>query len=89
MVDQSIEHDSDVRPNKSQGKWLGLGIEKPKNNGLLGKKNTKGVILKQKGTRMAEDGEDWNGLEMMILKILADFFKYTNDDVVPLRCLRS
>ena len=29
-----------------------------KNNGLLRKKNTKGVILKQKGTRMAEDGED-------------------------------
>ena len=24
---------------------------------------------------MAEDGEDWNGLEMMILKSLANFFK--------------
>ena len=39
-----------------------LSAGKPKNNGLLGKKNTKGVILKQKGIRMAEDGEvetDW------------------------------
>jgi hypothetical protein len=33
-------------------------VGKPKNNGLLRKKNTKGLILKQKGTRMAEDGED-------------------------------
>ena len=39
------------------------------------KEETKGVILKQKGTRMAEDGEDWNGLEMTILKSLAIFFK--------------
>ena len=33
---------------------------KPKNNGLLRKKSTKGVIPKKekKGTRMAEDGED-------------------------------
>ena len=38
-------------------------------------KNTKRVILKQKGTRMAEDGEDWNGLEMTILKSLANVFK--------------
>lgn len=30
----------------------------PKNNGLLRKKNTKEVILKQKGTGKAEDGED-------------------------------
>ena len=36
-----------------------------KNNGLLRKKNTKGVILQQKGTRMAEDGEDWNWLEIV------------------------
>ena len=42
-------------------------VAKPKNNGLLRKKNTKGVCLKQKGTMMAEDGEDWNGLKMMIL----------------------
>ena len=27
------------------------------------------IILEQKGTRMAEDGEDWNGLEITILKI--------------------
>ena len=39
------------------------------------KKNTKGVILKQKGAKMAEDGEDWNRLEMTILKSLAKFFK--------------
>ena len=39
------------------------------------KKNTKGVILKQKGAKMAEDGEDWNRLEMTILKSLANFFK--------------
>ena len=30
---------------------------------------------------MAEDWEDWNGLEMTILKSLAYFSKYTNDDV--------
>ena len=29
----------------------------------------------QKGTRMAEYGEDGNGLEMAILKNLANFFK--------------
>ena len=51
-----------------------LSAEKPKSNGLLRKKNTKQVILKQKGTRMAGDGEDWNGLQMMILKSLAIFF---------------
>ena len=33
------------------------------------------MILEQKGTRMAEDDEDWNGLEMTILKSLANFFK--------------
>ena len=53
----------------------GWSVGKPKNNGLLRKKNTKRLILKQKGTRMAEDGEDWNGLEMAILKSLAKFFK--------------
>ena len=37
---------------------LNLSVGKPKNNGLLRKKNTKRVILKKKGTRMAEDGED-------------------------------
>ena len=35
-----------------------LSVGKPKTNGLLMKEKTKGVILKQKGTRMAEDGED-------------------------------
>ena len=34
---------------------------------------------------MAEDGEDWNRLEMMILKSLTIFFsKYTSHDVAPL-----
>ena len=33
------------------------------------------MILEQKGTRMAEEGEEWNGLEMKILKSLANFFK--------------
>ena len=36
----------------------GKGIGKSKTNSLLRKKNTKGVILEQKGTRMAEDGKD-------------------------------
>ena len=39
------------------------------------KEKTKEVILKQRGMRMAEDGEDWKRLEMMILKSLAHFFK--------------
>ena len=43
-------------------------------------KNTKGVILEQKGARMAEDCEDWNGL----WKVKPFFFKYTNGDVAPL-----
>ena len=33
---------------------------------------------------MAGDGEDWNGLEMTILKSSAIFFKNTNDEVAPL-----
>ena len=41
-------------------------------------------MLKQRGTSMAEDGEDWNGLEMTILKSLAHFSQYTNGDVAPL-----
>ena len=36
----------------------GQSVGKPKNNGLPRKKNTKGVILEQKGARMAENGED-------------------------------
>ena len=67
----------------------GKSVGKPKNNSLLRKKNLKGVIPKQKGTRMAEDGEDSNGLEM-ILKLFDPVFffffsKYTNDDVAPLK----
>ena len=53
-------------------------LGKHKNNGLPRKKITKGVILKQKGTRMAEDGEDWNGLELTILKSdFSHFFQNT------------
>ena len=32
-----------------------------------------------------EDGIDLNGLEMTILKRLAIFSKFTNDDVAPLK----
>ena len=48
----------DVLSHFFDGLNYGLSAGKPKNNGLLRKKNTKGVILKQKGTRMAQDGED-------------------------------
>ena len=65
----------------------GLSIAKPKNNGFLRKKNTKGVILEQKGTRMAEDGKDWNGLEMTTLKSLAIFSNCMNGDIAPLNVL--
>ena len=34
---------------------------------------------------MAQDGEDWNGLETVILKTLAIPFKNTNGDVAPLK----
>ena len=47
-------------------------LAEPKNNGLLRKNNIQGVILKQKGTRMAED-ENWK--IMTILKSVANFFK--------------
>ena len=50
-------------------------VGKPKTNGSLMKEKIKGVILKQKGTKIAEDGEDWNGLEMTIFKSLANFLK--------------
>ena len=33
---------------------------------------------------MAEYGEDWNGLELMILKVKPFFSKYAYDDVAPL-----
>ena len=35
-----------------------LSVRKPKTNDLLKEEKPKGEILKQKGTRMAEDGED-------------------------------
>ena len=53
-----------------------LSAGKPKNNSLLRNKNTEGEIIKQKGTRMANDGEDVrNRLETTILKSLANFFQ--------------
>ena len=78
----------DILSHFFDGLNCGLSAGKPKNNGLLRKENTKGLILKKKGTRMAEDGQDSNGLEMTILKSLAIFFffffsKNTNDDVAP------
>ena len=54
---------------------------KPKNNGLLRKKNTKGGDSRAKRNK---DGKDWNRLEMMILKIYPILSKYTNSDVAPL-----
>ena len=36
----------------------GLSVGKPKTNGFLMKENTKGVILRQRQARMAEDVED-------------------------------
>ena len=37
-----------------EGRNCGLSVAKPKNYGLLRKKNTKGLILGQKGTRVAK-----------------------------------
>ena len=45
------------------------------------------VILNQKGTSLAEDGEDWNRLGMTILKSWANFSKYINDDLGPFRIM--
>ena len=64
----------DILSHFFDGLNYGWSAAEPRNNGLPRKKFTKGVILEQKRTRMAEDGEDWNGLEMMILKSLANFF---------------
>ena len=65
----------DVLSHYFDGLSHGLSVGKPKTNSLLMEEKTKGVILKQKGTNVAEDGEDWNRLEMTILKSLANFFK--------------
>ena len=48
----------DIWSHFFDGLSCGASVGKPKTNGLLRKKNTRGFILKQKGTRMAEDGED-------------------------------
>ena len=43
----------DILSHFFDGLNYGVSVGKPKNNGLLRKRNTKGVILKQKGARMA------------------------------------
>ena len=48
----------DILSHFFDGLKHGLSARKPKTNGLLIKEKTKGVILKQKGMRMAEDGDD-------------------------------
>ena len=48
----------DILSHFFDGLSHGLSFGKPKTNGLLMKEKPKGVILKQKGTRMAEDGGD-------------------------------
>ena len=48
----------DILSHTFDGPNFGSSVAKPKNNGLLRKKNIKGAILEQIGTRMAEDGED-------------------------------
>ena len=52
----------ELRPDKLShffdGLNCGLSVGKPKNNGLLRKKNNRGLLLKQNGTRMVEDGGD-------------------------------
>ena len=53
---QELRHD--ILSYFFDGLNCGSSVGKPKNDGLLRKKNTKDLILKQKGTRMAEDGED-------------------------------
>ena len=45
-------------------------------------KNTKEFIVKQKGTRMADNGEDGN-----FEKFCQFFSKYMNDDAAPLRVI--
>ena len=52
----------------------GYSVGKPKNNGLLRKKNTKGLILKQKGKRMAGDGEERNGWEIHDFEKFSQWF---------------
>ena len=59
MVSASLkELRHDILCHFFDGLNYGLSAGKPKNGGLLRKKNNKGVILKQKGTGMAEDGDD-------------------------------
>ena len=48
----------DILSHFFDGLNYSLSVGRPKNNALLRTKNTKRVILKQKGTRMAENGEN-------------------------------
>ena len=53
-----------------------LEIErKPENNTLQRKKSTKEIIINHKGTSMAKDGEDWNGLPITKLKKFGELFQ--------------
>ena len=55
---------------------LPLNWRKPENNALQIKvENTKEIIINRKGTRMVNDGEDWQGLQTTTLKSLAKLFK--------------
>ena len=51
-----IRHD--ILSHFFDGLNCGSNVRKPVNNNLPNTKNTKGVILKQRGTRMAKNGED-------------------------------
>ena len=54
---------------------LPLNRRKPENDALQRWKNTKEIIINQKGTRMVKDGEDWHALQTTKLKSLAKLFK--------------
>ena len=58
----TVQMSHDILSHFFDGLNYGLSVGKPKNNDFLGKKNTKGVILKQKGTgwlRMEKIAPDW------------------------------
>ena len=59
MLFQFMELRHDILSHFFDGLNYGLSVAKPKNNGLLRKKNTTGVILKQKGRRMGKIETDW------------------------------
>ena len=56
VIFKELRHD--ILGHFFDGVSHGSSVGKPKTNDLLMKEKTKGVILKQKGTRMADDEED-------------------------------